>query len=138
MGRHPAKVGALLVGGAYLLVGIVGFAATGFEGWVVNTDEDLLGFDLNAFHNVVHLGIGAILVAAAFAPVAAITQGVLIGGGAVYLVAAVMGFFGDLEELLSIDDPEATDNFLHVVSGTLAVLLGLLGGDVRRPRIELP
>ena len=59
---HPAQLGALVVGVAYLLVGVIGFASTGFTGWVFDTREDLLGFDLNGFHNIVHLGIGAILI----------------------------------------------------------------------------
>jgi len=136
--RHPAQLGALVVGFAYLAIGIVGFAITGFDDWVVDTREALVSFDLNGFHNLVHIGVGAILIGAALAPHPAITQGILIGGGAVYLVAAVVGFLGYLDQLLSIDGAAATDNFLHAVSGILAVAIGLLGGEVRRPRVELP
>ena len=136
--RHPAQLGALVVGIGYLVIGIVGFAVTGFDDWVVNTRETLLSFDLNGFHNLVHLGVGGILVGGALAPHPAITQGILLGGGAVYLVAAVVGFLGYLDQLLSIDAPMASDNFLHAVSGTLAIAIGLLGGEVRRPRVELP
>lgn len=136
--RHPAQLGALVVGIAYLGIGIVGFTVTGLDDWVVDTREALLGFDLNGFHNLVHLGIGGILVAGALAPHPAITQGVLLGGGAVYLVAAVVGFLGYLDQLLSIDGSAAADNYLHAVSGTLAIAIGLLGGEVRHPRIELP
>lgn len=78
------------------------------------------------------------MIGASLAREPAVTQGVLIGGGAVYLVAAFLGFTGNLEQLLSIDRPAATDNFLHAVSGTLAIIIGLLGGDISRPRIELP
>lgn len=138
--RHPAQLGALGVGLAYLAIGIVGFAVTGFTGWVVDTREDLLGFDLNGFHNVVHLGIGAILIGVAFVREPAITQGVLIGGGLVYLLAAVLGFTQNLDQLLSIDGVLASDNFLHLASGAAAVLVGVLSGDVarRKVRIEAP
>jgi len=137
--NHPAKVAAFAVGVIYLLVGVVGFAVTGFTGWVFNTPEDLLSFDLNGFHNVVHLGVGAILIGAAVQPEPVITQGILIGGGTVYLVAAVLGFMGELQQLLSIDGTlGASDNYLHLASGLAAVLVGLLGGRLTRPRIDIP
>ncbi len=135
--RHPAQLGALAVGLVYLAVGIAGFAFTGFTGWVVDTREDLLGFDLNGFHNIVHLGVGAILIGASLVREPAITQGVLIGGGLVYLLAAVLGFTQNLGDLLSIDGIFASDNFLHLVSGTAAILLGLLGGDLSERKVEL-
>ncbi len=133
--RHPAQFGALVVGIVYLAVGLIGFAVTGFTGWVVDTREDLLSFDLNGFHNIVHLGIGAILIGVSLVREPAITQGVLIGGGLVYVLAAALGFTGNLGELLSIDGTFASDNFLHLVSGSAAILLGLLGGDVSQRRI---
>src|SRR5215213_1900214 len=134
---HPAKLGALVVGMAYLAIGVVGFLDTGFTGWVVDTDEAILGFDLNGFHNVVHLGVGALVLAAAFAPEPAITQGVLVGGGFVYVLAAVLGFTGNLEQLLSIDGAAAPDNFLHLVSGLAAIALGLLDGDLSEKKITI-
>jgi hypothetical protein len=134
--RHPAQLGAVVVGIVYLAVGIIGFAVTGFTGWVVDTREDMLSFDLNGFHNIVHFGVGAILIGASLARYPAITQGILIGGGLVYVLAAALGFTGNLGELLSIDGTFASDNFLHLVSGSAAVLLGLLGGDVSERRIE--
>lgn len=134
--RHPAQLGALVVGLVYLAVGIVGFAFTGFTGWVVDTREDLLGFDLNGFHNIVHLGVGAILIGASLVREPAITQGVLIGGGLVYLLSATLGFTGNLGELLSIDGILASDNFLHLASGAAALTIGLLGGDLSKRRVR--
>lgn len=134
---HPAQLGALVVGIVYLLVGLVGFAVTGFTGWTVDTREDLLSFDLNGFHNVVHLGVGLILISVSIVSYPAITQGVLIGGGLVYLLAAALGFTGNnLGELLSIDGQLASDNFLHLGSGLGALLFGFLGGDVNRRTVR--
>lgn len=130
--RHPAQFAALAVGIVYLLVGVIGFAVTGFTGWVVDTREDLLGFDLNGFHNIVHLGIGVILIGVSLVTYPAITQGVLIGGGLVYLLAAALGFTGNVGDLLSIDGTFASDNFLHLGSGLGALLFGFLGGDENR------
>ncbi len=133
--RHPAQLGALVVGIAYLAAGLLGFAFTGFTGWVIDTREDMLGFDLNGFHNIVHFGIGAILIGVSLIREPTITQGVLIGGGLVYLLAAALGFTNNLSSLLSIDGTFASDNFLHLASGSAAILLGLLGGDVARRRV---
>ncbi len=135
--RHPAQFAALAVGIVYLAVGLIGFAVTGFSGWVVDTREDMLSFDLNGFHNIVHLGVGAILIGVSLVREPTITQGVLIGGGLVYLLAAVLGFTGNLGSLLSIDGKLASDNFLHLVSGAAAVLVGLLGGDLGDRQVEV-
>ncbi len=50
---------ALVIGIVYLLVGVVGFAVTGFDGWTVHDhSQTLLVFAINPLHNVVHLVIG--------------------------------------------------------------------------------
>lgn len=122
-----ARLGAGAVGVGYILAGVVGFFVTGFDGFVANTDEALIGFDLNPFHNIVHLVIGGgLLAVAVFPPQAAIAEGALIGGGLVYLLAAFLGFVNHLQ-ILSIDAPLAPDNFLHLVSGSAALLIGMLG-----------
>lgn len=117
---------ALVVGIVYLLVGIVGFAVTGFTGIVTDGQDKLIGFDLNVFHNVVHLAIGAGFIAVSRLNDAGIAQGVVIGGGLVYILAAILGFLNQLQ-ILSIDNVIVADNFLHLFSGIAAVAFGLLG-----------
>lgn len=116
-------VGAIF-GGIYLLVGLLGFTVTGFDGWVdTNTNETLLGFELNPLHNVAHLLIGGLLLAAALKGVAA-AKGANTLVGAVYLVLAILGFFIAGENTgLNILSLNQADNFLHLVSA--AVLLGV-------------
>ncbi len=125
-GENITQVFALVVGVVYLLIGIAGFAVTGFTGLTTDGQDKLLGFDLNVFHNFVHFAIGAgfILVSRLRDP--SITQGVVIGGGLVYVLAAALGFINELQ-ILSIDSEFAADNFLHVFSGIAAVAFGLLG-----------
>ena len=137
--RNIAQTFSVVVGVTYLAVGLVGFAVTGFSGVVLDGPDALLGFDLNPFHNIVHIGIGLILLVAGMLRDATITQGVLIGGGLVYLLAAILGFAGALE-IISINDGDALapDNFLHLFSGAAAVGVGLLGAKqtdeaLRRP-----
>jgi hypothetical protein len=121
-----AQLFALVVGVTYLAVGLVGFAATGFTGVVTDGGDKLIGFDLNIFHNVVHLVIGGLLLVVSRLPDPVIAQGVLIGGGLVYILAALLGFLNELQ-ILSIDDELALDNFLHLFSGLAALIVGILG-----------
>ena len=123
--RNITQLFALVVGVVYLAVGIVGFAVTGFTGVVTDGQDKLIGFDLNVFHNVVHLAIGAGFILASRLD-ASITQGIVIGGGLVYVLAGVLGYLNQLQ-ILSIDDVFAADNFLHLFSGLAAVIFGLLG-----------
>ena len=122
---NAANLFALVGGAVYALVGLVGFVSTGFDGVTTNGPDDLVGFDLNIFHNVVHLGVGLLLLGASrFDP--SVCQGVVIGGGLILIVAALLGFLNEAQ-ILSIDDEVAPDNFLHLVTGSAAVLFGLIG-----------
>jgi hypothetical protein len=125
-GGNITQLFALVVGAVYLLVGLVGFAVTGFTGVVTDGSDSLLGFDLNVFHNVVHVAIGLGFIAVSRLSDPTVTQGVVIGGGLVYVLAALLGFLNELQ-ILSIDSEIAADNFLHLFSGLAAVLFGLLG-----------
>ena len=125
-GRNITQVFALVVGVVYLLVGVVGFAVTGFTGLTTDGTDKLIGFDLNVFPNVVHLAIGAGFIVVSRLRDPTITQGVVIGGGLVYVLAALLGFLNELQ-ILSIDTEFAADNFLHLFSGVAAVLFGVVG-----------
>ncbi len=126
-GMTLARTFALVVGIVYLGVGVVGFLVTGFGAFVEDTGKSLLGFDLNPFHNVVHIVIGAALLTVSRLDVPDLAEGVLIGGGLVYLLAAVVGFAGYLD-LLAINETLDPDNFLHLVSGLAALAVGLASG----------
>lgn len=122
----PAARGfALVFGIIYVAVGVVGFFVTGFDGWLANTDERLIVFDLNGFHNLIHLSIGAFLIVAARFPAADSTRGVNLGVGVFLLIAAFAGFAEPTAlEVISIDSRLAADNFLHLGSGLLALVFG--------------
>ncbi|MBA3300412.1 MAG: DUF4383 domain-containing protein [Thermoleophilaceae bacterium] len=123
---NVAPTAALLLGLGYLGIGLVGFAATGFTGFVEDTNESLLGFDLNIFHNIVHFAIGLGLVLASQLRDVSITQGVLIGVGLFYVLAALLGFINYLQ-IISIDGNFAPINFFHLLTGVGALLFGLIG-----------
>lgn len=129
--RGFAQTGAVIIGVVYLLLGLVGFAVTGFGDFVQNTNYTLLGFDLNPFHNVVHLTVGGfLLIIVRFGRPA--TEGALMGGGLVYLLAAFLGFANSLQ-ILSMEGAGNLDNVLHLVSGSAAFGLGLLSASRNAP-----
>ncbi len=127
MGRSSwsiAHLGAVAVGVVYVIFGLVGFGVTGFGSFVQDTPDDLLGYDLNPFHNVVHFTIGAYLLFAATLS-RPVVEGAMIGGGAVYLVAVFLGFTNALE-IISINSSGAAVNFLHLISGSAALAIGVV------------
>lgn len=132
--QNITQIFALIVGLVYLAVGVVGFAATGFTGFVTDGRDELLGFDLNVFHNIFHIVVGAGFIFVSRLSDARITQGVVIGGGLVYVLAAILGFLNQLQ-ILSMDGVLIADNFLHLFSGVAAIAFGLLG--VRQSDAEL-
>lgn len=119
-----AQAGAVAVGAAYLVGGLIGFFVTGFGDFVQNTDKSLLTLEINPFHNVFHVFVGAyLIIIAQFGRPA--TEGALIGGGAVYLVAVFLGVT-DNAEILSMDGVITSDNVLHLISGSAALGIGLV------------
>ena len=116
--RTPAQLFALAFGGVYILVGLVGFAVTGFRDFASDTSTRLLIFDINPLHNLVHLAIGLALVVGATRAVTASRVNLAIG--AAYLAVAVVGLTGVLQ-FLSINSGVVPDFWLHVASGIALV-----------------
>lgn len=124
--RTPAQKFALAFGGIYILIGLVGFAVTGFRDFASDTHTRLLIFDINPAHNLVHLAIGLALVIGASRPVTASRTNLAIG--AAYLAVAVVGLTGVLR-FLSINSGVVPDFWLHLASG--AALLAFARGWAR-------
>ncbi|MCP9490538.1 MAG: DUF4383 domain-containing protein [Solirubrobacteraceae bacterium MAG38_C4-C5] len=125
---NVARTFALVIGLGYVAAGLIGFTATGFSGPVVlNTEDAFLGFfDLNIFHNIVHVAIGGGLLVASRMRDLSITQGALVGVGLFYLLAALLGFLNYLQ-LISINTSLSVDNFFHLLTGAVALIFGLIG-----------
>jgi len=129
--HNIARPVALVLGVVYLAAGVIGFAVTGFHGFVTPGGSSILGLHLNVFHNLVHIGIGAILVVASRVPDAAITQGILFGVGILYVAATLLGFLGKLP-IIAVTSAGNGDNFLHLVSASVAIFGGLAGAVQQR------
>ena len=139
----PAQWYCLLVGVALLLVGVFGFLAdasfdtgAGADGdRIGNADGQLqgdgfLGFEVNAWHNIVHLLSGAVLLAAFRRRGPA--KAVALAFGLVYGLVAIIGLI-DGSDVLGIIPVNGADNVLHIALSALGILTSLMSrGDDRR------
>ena len=123
----PAKTFAYVFGAVYLLIGIVGFAVTGFSDFVSPEGDLLLVFELNPLHNIVHLLIGIALLAAAGAGEVTSRQITLLVG-AVYAIVGVLGFFIAGNETLNILALNLADNLLHIGTAIVAFVAASASG----------
>jgi hypothetical protein len=114
--RSPAQWFCLIVGATLVLVGLLGFIAEPDFG--VDAGSDLIIFEVNGVHNLVHLGSGAFLLALMGRRDTARTAALAFG--LVYLVVTVIGF-ADGSDILGIFPIDAEDNVLHLLL-TLAAL----------------
>lgn len=127
MTGSPNRLLATVFGVVYLLVGLLGFAVTGVNNFAGTEGDTLIVFDVNPLHNIVHLGIGGLLLAASRTVSSA--KAANTGVGAVYLAVGVLGLFliGTDLNILALN---GADNVLHFASAV--VLLGVgLGADKR-------
>ena len=117
------QLAALTFGIVYTLVGIVGFFITGFDNFFGHTGEKLLIFQINPFHNVVHLVIGLAGIALSRSLAGARTYGWLLAVG--YGAAFVYGLFA-IDQSWDFLHLNWADNILHVVTALagLAIALG--------------
>jgi hypothetical protein len=118
------------VGAVFIIVGLLGFTVSGGHSLAGHTGGQLLGlFQVNSLHNLVHLAVGAAMVAAAIAGTrAARSVNILIG--VVYLALGVVGLFITGDNPLNVVALNGADNGLHLGIGALLVGVGL-GADRR-------
>jgi hypothetical protein len=127
MTTSPNRLVAIIFGAAYVLIGALGFTVTSGVGFFSTEGGLLLGlFEVNIFHNVAHILIGAALLMAGLSNVrAARTVNSVVG--AAYLVLGLAGLFlvGTVFNILAIN---VADNVLHFASAALLLAVGL-GAD---------
>ena len=119
--RSLNRTAATVFGAVYTLVGIAGFFVS--ETFADTQDNELLGFQVNHLHNIVHLLIGLALLAASKRHDTARSANLAIG--VTYLALAVLGpFIQDTEA--NIVALNSADHVLHAVSGLLLAGVALL------------
>lgn len=126
--RSPAQLFCLVVGATLVVVGLLGFLAeaafdtsAGGDGGAVD-GENLIIFEVNGWHNVVHIASGLFLLALMgrhhIARVAALSF------GAIYGVVTVIGLV-DGKDVLGLFPVNPADNVLHLLltAGAFAAAL---------------
>jgi hypothetical protein len=132
----PAQWYCLLAGAALLLAGIFGFLAdasfdtsgTADTDRLGNADRQLqgdgfLGFEVNAWHNIVHILSGLVLLAAFRRRGPA--RKVALAFGVVYGIVAIIGLI-DGNDVLGIIPVNVADNILHIALSVLGIVASLI------------
>jgi Domain of unknown function (DUF4383) len=125
--RHPAQLLALAIGAVYTLVGVLGFLVTGFDNFAAETNETLLGFEVNPLHNIVHLAIGLAGLALWRRLDTARTYGWLLAAG--YGLAFIYGLFAAGNSDINFLSINGADNVLHLVSALAGLAIALWPAD---------
>jgi hypothetical protein len=126
----PNRILGLIFGLLFVVIGILGFFVTSGVGFFATQGGAIFGiFQVNLFHNIAHLAIGAILTVAALASrSSAKTVNTVIGGA--YLVLGIAGLFL-IDTGFNILAINAADNVLHFASSVVLLAVGL---GAERPR----
>jgi len=120
---------SLIVGFAFLAVGILGFVpgvTTDYDslGFVDQHGAKLLGiFEVNALHNIVHLAFGVAGIALAARHETA--RMYLVVGAIVYLTLVAYGVVVDFSSSANFAALNTADNWLHLGLGLGMLALGL-------------
>jgi hypothetical protein len=117
-----------LFGAVYVLVAAAGFALTGVTDFAGHHAHTLLIFSVNPLHNLIHLVLGlAWLVAARrhdTARVVNLAIGIVLG------LVTVIGFVGGMG-MLGMSGLADPDNFLHLITASLALYFGSVAAGSR-------
>lgn len=131
--RSPAQLYSLIFGATLLIAGIAGFfvdSSFGDIGSNVEGDE-LIAFEVNGWHNVVHILSGLLGLAAAGNRASA--RAYALGFGAVYLLVTIWGFITGDQVLFGLLPVNGADNVLHLLIALAGIGAGL-ASDPRRDR----
>lgn len=127
MDKSMAQVLGPILGLVYVLVGVAGFFVTGFDNLTADGNDALLGFAINPFHNIVHLGSGLFLIIMCTAFSAPVAEGAVMGSGLFLIVAFVIGVSApDNLTILSMNGAGDLENVNHIVVGVSLLVIGLL------------
>ena len=113
MAKGTQQTLALVVGIVLTLVGVIGF----YSG------ESLLGFGLNAIHNIVHLVTGVLGLVVGFSETVANSVFYNKWVGVIYVLVAILGFIQP-DLMASLLNVNTADNILHLVLGIVLAGVG--------------
>jgi len=130
-GRTPAQLYCLLAGAALLLAGLFGFIADAtFDAGDNLQGDSFLGFEVNGWHNLVHVASGAFLLAMMGKRSTAKTAALAFG--LVYGLVTVIGMI-DGNDVFGILPVNGADNVLHLALSATGIAAGLMSRGDRDP-----
>ena len=133
-GKTLAQVYALTLGVVLVAVGLLGFVVEPSFGIGDSAQRGtLIAFDINGWHNLVHVlsGVVGILLAGT----AAKARLYCLGYGIVYVLVTILGFVvGDGGLLLSLIPINTADNLLHLAIAVTGIAVGLASPAGTAPR----
>jgi hypothetical protein len=130
----PAQWYCLAAGLALLLAGVFGFISDStFDAGGALNGHGFLGFEVNGWHNVVHVLSGVLLLAAFRRR--SLAKTVAVGFGVVYGIVAIIGLI-DGNDVVGLIPVNAADNVLHIALSALGIATGLVSrGSYDRDRV---
>ena len=124
-GRAPSQYLALIVGLAFVGAGVLGFFITGFDDFFArDTNQFLLGLEINPAHNVVHLALGLLGLALWWTLSGARTYGAILFVG--YAAAFVYGLFAVDNAEINVLSMNTADNWFHLASALVGLVIAVL------------
>jgi Domain of unknown function (DUF4383) len=128
----PAQLYSTVFGAVLLLVGIVGFFVNASFGTGSNPPGDkLILFEVNGWHNLVHIASGLAGLALARTPAGA--RAFALGFGLIYAVVTVYGLIAG-SNVLGLVAINGADNVLHL----LIAVAGLAAYAASRDTVSAP
>ena len=136
----PARLYCLLVGAVLVIAGIIGFfyEASFATGDSIRADDVFGVLSVNGWHNLVHIAIGALLLAAA----GWAARGAALFVGVLYIALCVLGFIAtsdngigfiaENDTLIKLVPVNDEDNVLHLILGITGVIAAFASRPVRR------
>ena len=129
-GLTPAQMYCLAAGATLLLAGILGFIAdSSFDTGNAIQGDELVLFEVNGWHNLVHILSGVVLLAAYRRWDTA--RNVAIGFGLVYGVVTIIGLI-DGEDVLGLLPVNGADHVLHILLSALGLITGFMSPATNR------
>jgi Domain of unknown function (DUF4383) len=136
----PARLYCLLVGAVLVIAGIIGFfyESSFATGDSIRTDDVFGILSVNGWHNVVHIAVGALLLALA----GSAARGAALFVGILYIALCVLGFIAtsnsgigfvaENDTLIKLVPVNNQDNVLHLILGITGVIAFYASRPVRR------
>jgi len=130
---RPAAVVSAALGAAFLVIGVLGFAMGGMHQLFAVEGTELIVFELNPFHNVLHLLLGGLFLAISIRPAATIRIGASVGATAL-MTLTVVGSLMEGGEIVNRLAANPADNLFHATTTLLAFGAAVWAADTGAPQ----